>query len=89
MYKLSEASKERLEGVDSRLLEIIDLALTISKIDFGIPRDGGIRTPEQQNKLFNDGLSKCDGYEKKSHFYPFDQSSGEPDDFCIRTRAAI
>ncbi len=61
-FKLSARSKERLEGVDSRILEIIDHALTITPIDLGIPGDGGIRTAERQNQLFNAKLSKCDGY---------------------------
>ena len=27
---------------------------------------GGKRTPEQQNKLYQKGASKCDGYKRKS-----------------------
>lgn len=67
MFKLSNRSKERLNGVDERILEIIDLALSLSKIDFGMPEFAGLRTTEQQNKLFKNGLSKCDGYIKKSY----------------------
>lgn len=65
-FKLSDKSKERLQGVDSRIIEIVDLALTITKIDFGIPRDGGIRTAERQKELFDQKVSKCDGYKNKS-----------------------
>ena len=68
MFKLSKTSKERLQGVDPRIIEIIDLALTITKIDFGIPEFGGIRTAEEQKRLFDRGMStKCDGYENKSY----------------------
>ena len=67
MFKLSSTSRNRLKGVDSRLVEIIDLALTISLVDFGIPTDGGIRTAERQNALFKQKVSKCDGYDKKSY----------------------
>lgn len=67
MYKLSSKSKERLEGVDERLIKVIDLALTITNIDFGIPGDGGLRTAERQKELFDKKVSKCDGYINKSY----------------------
>ena len=67
MFKLSLKSQQRREGVNPKLIEISNLALTISKVDFGIPEFGGIRTAEEQNKLFKEGKSKADGYDKKSH----------------------
>jgi len=67
MFKLSNTSKERLSGVDGRIVEIVDLALTITKIDFGIPASGGFRTKEEQELLFDKGLSRCDGVDNKSH----------------------
>ena len=60
-FKLSVASQERLKGVHPKLLEIIDLALKISKVDFGIPREGGFRTEAQQKVLYDKKLSMCDG----------------------------
>lgn len=66
MFRLSNTSKQRLTGVDSQLIAVIDSALTISLIDFGIPADGGLRTAERQNELFEAGASKLDGYSKKS-----------------------
>ena len=66
MYKLSDRSKERLSGVDTRIIKIIDLALTISNIDFGIPEHGGKRDTGTQRELFKRGVSKCDGIENKS-----------------------
>ena len=63
MFKLSERSKQRREGVDPKLIEISNLAIQISKIDFGIPGNGGLRTAETQNQLFKENLSKADGYE--------------------------
>ena len=65
-YQLSTNSKERRKGVDLRLIEICDLALEISVIDFGIPADGGLRNATRQRQLFDDGKSKADGYDKKS-----------------------
>lgn len=65
-FQFSERSLERMEGVDPRLKEIAKHAITISKIDFGIPQDGGLRTAERQAELFADGKSKADGVKNKS-----------------------
>ena len=66
MYKFSKRSLERMEGVDQRLLDIAHKAISISKIDFGIPKTGGLRTASQQNELFIKGLSQLDGVSKLS-----------------------
>jgi len=66
MFKLSNSSKQRREGIDPRLIEISDLAIQISVVDFGHPADSGKRTAERQNELFVAGKSKCDGYKKLS-----------------------
>jgi peptidoglycan L-alanyl-D-glutamate endopeptidase CwlK len=66
MYKLSNTSKIRLDGVDPRIIKIIDLALTISTVDFGIPLHGGLRTKAEQQALFCREVSKCDGVINKS-----------------------
>ena len=66
MYKLSSKSKERLQGIDPRLISIINEALKISVIDFGIPSDGGLRTAERQKELFDKKVSKCDGTYKQN-----------------------
>lgn len=67
MFKLGNTSKERRMGVDQRLIEIDDLALHISIIDFGHPADAGLRTAERQHELFLEKKSKCDGYKLKSN----------------------
>jgi len=67
MFKLSDRSKERLNGVDERIHEIIELALTLTKVDFGIPSDGGLRSKERQKELFDQKVSKCDGYKNRSY----------------------
>jgi hypothetical protein len=41
MFKLSNSSKQRREGVDPRIIEISDLAIQISVVDFGHPADLG------------------------------------------------
>lgn len=66
-FKFSETSENRMKGIDSNLIEVARLALAISKVDFGIPSHGGLRTAEEQKKLFNDGASERDGYNKKSY----------------------
>lgn len=65
-FKFSQSSINRLNTVDSRLQEIAKLALSISKVDFGIPANGGLRTAEEQNKLYHNGKSQLDGYKKQS-----------------------
>ena len=67
MFKLSTRSNERLTGVDPRLIKVIELAITITSVDFGIPADGGIRTADRQKELFDKKVSKCDGYKNKSY----------------------
>lgn len=67
MYKLGKRSRERLQGIDADLIEVVELALTISPIDFGIPEFGGLRTEEDQRGLYTKGLSKCDGIVNKSY----------------------
>jgi len=62
MFQLSNSSKQRRKGVDPRLIEISDLAIRISLVDFGHPADAGLRLAKRQNQLFLDGKSQCDGY---------------------------
>ena len=67
MFKLGQNSLNNRAGVDHRLIEISDLAIQISNIDFGIPSSGGLRTVEDQAKLFTAGKSKADGRTHKSY----------------------
>lgn len=65
-FRFSRSSSVRRDGIDSKLIEISDLALHISVIDFGIPKHGGLRTFKEQYGLYRDGKSRRDGYTKKS-----------------------
>jgi len=67
MFKLGSNSIKNLAGVDSRLVETVTLAITISPIDFGIPSTGGLRSGSAQAQLFKDGVSKADGVNNKSY----------------------
>ena len=66
-FQLSNNSMMNLSGVDGRLIDIADVAIKLSPIDFGIPSTGGLRTTEDQAKLFEDGVSKADGVNNKSY----------------------
>jgi len=66
-FKLGKNSIKNLTGVDGRLIEIADLAIKISNIDFGIPSTGGLRSTEDQAELFRTGKSKADGRTNKSY----------------------
>jgi peptidoglycan LD-endopeptidase CwlK len=67
MFKLGNNSLNNRAGVDPRLIEISDRAIQVSIIDFGIPSTGGLRSTEDQAKLFDDGKSKADGVNNKSY----------------------
>jgi peptidoglycan L-alanyl-D-glutamate endopeptidase CwlK len=66
-FQLSNNSMMNLSGVDGRLIDIADVAIKLSPIDFGIPSTGGLRTTEDQAKLFEEGVSKADGVNNKSY----------------------
>jgi peptidoglycan LD-endopeptidase CwlK len=65
-FKLSDRSLNRMKDVNPRLINIVLLAIKRTPIDFGVAWMGGKRTEEEQNQLFNEGYSECDGYEKIS-----------------------
>lgn len=65
-FKLSNKSNSHLKGVDLRWHHILNKAITLTKVDFGIPKTGGFRSVAQQQELFNNGASLCDGLSKKS-----------------------
>ena len=53
IFKLSRSSMRNLEGVREEIKVLINRLLKESPHDFGIPKDGGLRTAERQNELFN------------------------------------
>lgn len=67
MFEFGDTSLRRLKYVDDRLIELLNTAIKVSTIDMTIPWMGGKRSAEEQNKLFKDGVSRCDGYDKKSY----------------------
>ena len=55
-FKFSTRSQEKLIGVDSELKEIVSLAITYTKIDFGVIE--GLRTEKRQRALVESGASQ-------------------------------
>ena len=55
-YKLSTRSREKLIGVKGELKEVDCLAITYTKIDFGVIE--GVRTENRQRALVESGASK-------------------------------
>ena len=56
MFKLSKNSNEKLKGVNPLLVSVVEKAIELSEVDFGITE--GVRTLERQQQLFNEKKSK-------------------------------
>jgi hypothetical protein len=56
VYKFSQKSLDKLQGVNPDLVKVIYRALELSEVDFGITE--GLRTRERQEYLYNSGKSK-------------------------------
>lgn len=56
MFKFSSRSKERLKGVDEKLVDVIEASLMESPYDFGITE--GLRTIEKQKEYVKAGKSQ-------------------------------
>jgi len=57
-------SQLKMIGLAPQTIELVNIALRISDYDFSII--DGLRTTEQQQKVFNDNKSELDGIIKKS-----------------------
>lgn len=55
MFKLSQRSIAKLDGVDDRLVDVVCRAIEITTVDFAVI--DGLRTPEKQLEYFNKGVS--------------------------------
>lgn len=56
MYTLGAKSKQRLKGVHSDLIKVVERAIEITTVDFTVLE--GLRTPERQKKLKEAGASQ-------------------------------
>ena len=55
-FKLSNRSSSRLEGINPKLIEVVETAITLTKVDFGVTC--GMRTVEEQEVLVAKGASQ-------------------------------
>lgn len=55
-YKLSKKSLDKLQGVHPDLVKVIQRAIQITEVDFGITE--GVRTRERQEQLFKEKKTK-------------------------------
>lgn len=56
MYSLSEKSLNKMERVNSSLVQVVKRAIELSTIDFGVTE--GLRTVERQKELFATGKTQ-------------------------------
>lgn len=68
-FSLSAASRKNMTGVHPDLRQIIEGAIVLSAVDFGIAAQA-VRTPAEQNALFRAGRSQKDGYKAVSNHQP-------------------
>lgn len=88
MYKFSEKSLKRMEGVHPKLRKLMELSIKDSPYDFMIVQ--GVRTAAYQNELYQQGRTKpgkivtnCDGYKNKSNHQAKRDGYGHAIDFAI------
>ena len=55
-FKLSNRSKKNLDGVDDRLVAVVEYAIEVTKVDFAVIE--GIRTIQRQRELVASGASQ-------------------------------
>lgn len=65
-FKFSANSIKHRSDVDPRLIEIGDMAIKLTTVDFGYPKTGGRRSGPEQRSLYEMGKSNCDGILKVS-----------------------
>jgi peptidoglycan L-alanyl-D-glutamate endopeptidase CwlK len=55
-FNLGQRSRDRLKGVDDRLVKVVERAIELTEIDFTVLE--GLRTPERQKQLVSEGFSQ-------------------------------
>ncbi len=58
-FRLGTRSLERLAGVHPDIMAVTQYAIRASTVDFGIPRTGGVRSSETQDRLTAAGKSRA------------------------------
>lgn len=88
MFKFSKKSLKKLEGLHPNLQKFFKELIKISPYDFSITQ--GVRTAEEQNKLYQQGritpgkiVTNCDGYKIKSNHQTKDDGLGHAGDIAV------
>ena len=88
IYKLSEASIQKMSGVHPKLIELMKTAISDSPYDFKIVQ--GLRSAEYQNSLYQQGrtkpgkiVTKLDGYNRKSNHQAKSDGYGHAVDIAV------
>lgn len=88
MFKFSKKSLKKLEGLHPNLQNFFMELIKISPYDFSITQ--GIRTAEEQNKLYQQGrttqgkiVTNCDGYKIKSNHQIKSDGLGHAGDIAV------
>ena len=55
-FRLGNRSKQKLEGVHPDMVAVVERAIELTKVDFGVTY--GVRTVEEQEKLVASGRSQ-------------------------------
>lgn len=88
MFKFSKNSLKKLEGLHPNLQNFFRELIKISPYDFSITQ--GVRTAEEQNKLYQQGrivpgkiVTNCDGYKLKSNHQTKSDGFGHAGDIAV------
>ena len=88
MFKFSRNSEKKLQYLHPNLQKFFRELIKISPYDFSITQ--GIRTAEEQNKLYQRGrtvpgkiVTNCDGYKLKSNHQTKDDGLGHAGDLAV------
>lgn len=66
-FKFGKSSTKRKNTVSVYLQMCAEKSIECSPIDFGIPWMGGLRLDTEQNYIYKQGNSKCDGFKNISY----------------------
>ncbi|ANQ49623.1 M15 family metallopeptidase [Flammeovirga sp. MY04] len=67
-FQFGSASRRRMDGVNQWLVLCVTMALSKCKhFDQTVPWMGGLRSAEDQHRIFKNGNSQLDGYNAKSY----------------------
>jgi len=63
-FTFSKSSVNNMSGVHPDMIMIYMESIKVSPIDFGVPKDGGLRLAARQKEMLDDPdiETKCDGY---------------------------